>query len=117
MCAINKLDMNEWKEEVFDKICQTIQPFLKSIGFKPENIHFVPVSALEGINLISRDNQPDKLKTWYEAREPRCLLEIIDTFTPTPKRLKRPIRACVYDYYSKAKEGAKLSGDIVSIKL
>lgn len=48
------MDMVEWKEEVFDEISQTITPFLKSIGFADDKIHFVPVSALEGINLISR---------------------------------------------------------------
>jgi translation elongation factor EF-1alpha len=44
-------------------------------------------------------------------------LEIIDAFTPQKKRLMKPIRACIYDFYSKAKEGSKLSGDIVSLKL
>jgi len=45
------------------------------------------------------------------------LLEVVDSFNPLPKRLKKPIRACIYDYFSKAKEGKNLAGDIVSFKL
>ena len=32
--AVNKLDMDEWKEERFDQISQEVLPFLESIGFK-----------------------------------------------------------------------------------
>ena len=36
--AVNKLDMDEWKEERFDQISQEVLPFLESIGFKKTNV-------------------------------------------------------------------------------
>ena len=63
--AVNKLDMVEWNEARYDEICQKVLPFLKSIGFKHQNISFVPISGLQGLNLESRDSQPEELKAWY----------------------------------------------------
>lgn len=46
-----------------------VKPFLKSIGFKEENVSFVPISGLEGINLSEK---PDEAKAaalagWYQG--------------------------------------------------
>lgn len=38
VCAVNKLDIAEWREERYDQICQTVLPFLKTIGFKENNV-------------------------------------------------------------------------------
>jgi len=44
--AINKLDLVDWSKERYEFIVSEVQPFLKSIGFKEENIVFVPISGL-----------------------------------------------------------------------
>ena len=47
-----------YKQEVFDKIRDEIQPRLIKIGFKPwyENqIPFVPISAFLGTNIVDLD--------------------------------------------------------------
>ena len=44
--AVNKLDMVKWSEERYDEIVEKMKPYLESIGFKPSNISFVPISGL-----------------------------------------------------------------------
>lgn len=45
--------------------------FLKKIGYKPENIPFVPISGFQGDNLIERSkNMP-----WYDGP---TLLDVLD---------------------------------------
>ena len=95
---------------------------LHKYGFKKDKISYCPISAFYGNNLISRDTQPEELKSWYgsEGRdeEPKCLLECIEEFKPFPKKIKKPSRACVYDYYSKPPTGfTKLHGDCLTLKI
>ncbi len=65
--AVNKLDLIDWDKDRYDFIVSEVQPFLKSIGFKEDNISFVPISGLVGINLSEK---PDPVKAaslaaWY----------------------------------------------------
>lgn len=123
VCAVNKLDAGGWKEERYDEICQKVKPYLLSIGFKDQNITFVPVSAFLGENLTDRESQPDALKAWYGSEkrggeEPKCLLECIEAFKPFPKVVNKPVRACVYDYYHQVLDGkSNISGDCISVKV
>lgn len=52
--AINKLDLIGWSKDRYEFIMSEVKPFLKSIGFKDENISFVPISGLEGVNLSEK---------------------------------------------------------------
>ena len=69
MCiAVNKLDLIDWSEVRYDEICQKVLPYLKSIGYKEQNVNFVPVSGLTGINLVTSDeNIPPALSKWYNS--------------------------------------------------
>jgi len=82
---------------------------LKSIGFKKDKITFVPISGLKGINLETRDTQPEELKKWYNKnssennvhKTPNCLLDILYNFKSQQKPVDKPARICIYDYYHK----------------
>lgn len=63
--AVNKLDLIDWNEDRYDEICQTVLPYLKSIGYKEQNVNFVPCSGLNGINLESNENLPSSLTKWF----------------------------------------------------
>jgi elongation factor 1 alpha-like protein len=52
--AVNKLDLIGWSKDRYEFIMSEVKPFLKSIGFKDENISFVPISGLEGVNLSEK---------------------------------------------------------------
>ena len=57
--------MNGWSKPRYDELIQQITPYLKQIGYKEDQIQFVPLSALKGLNLSNRDSQPEQLKQWY----------------------------------------------------
>ena len=124
--VINKLDTVDWSEERYDFICSDVQKYLKKINYKVQKITFVPISGLQGINVESRNSQPEKLKAWYNEergeheanKKPACLIEVIDSFYAKPRPLKRPMRACVYDYYQIIQDGfSAVSGDCLSVKV
>ena len=41
--AVNKMDMVEWNQKRYKNICERLTPFLLKIGFRKENVRFVPV--------------------------------------------------------------------------
>lgn len=84
------------------------------------------MSGLHGINLDSRSTQPEELKAWYNDvngatnpwKKPLCLLEILDNFKSHPKPYNKPTRVCIYDIFSKMKDGFSVtSGDCFSTKV
>lgn len=84
--AINKIDLIDYSQEVFDGISQQYLEFAKSLHF--ENIHFVPICALTGENLtLSSTNTP-----WYSG--PR-LIEIAETVAVGTQDLSGAFRMSV----------------------
>ena len=84
--AINKIDLIDYSQEVFDAISQQYLEFAKSLHF--ENIHFVPICALTGENLtLSSTNTP-----WYAG--PR-LIEIAETVAVGTQDLSGAFRMSV----------------------
>ena len=84
--AINKIDLTDYSQEVFDGISQQYLEFAKSLHF--ENIHFVPICALTGENLtLSSTNTP-----WYAG--PR-LIEIAETVAVGTQDLSGAFRMSV----------------------
>lgn len=57
--------MVKWEEKRFNQIKDQLNVYLKSIGFKEENINFIPISGLEGINLIEKSTIPEL--EWYQG--------------------------------------------------
>ena len=59
--AINKMDLMEWSEEVYEQIRQEYNAFSARLLFK--DIHFIPISALKGDNVVDKsENMP-----WYNG--------------------------------------------------
>ncbi|KAG6903305.1 hypothetical protein C0995_013058 [Termitomyces sp. Mi166 len=77
--AVNKLDQasdskgsepNEvdWNKDRYGEICSLLRPFLVQSGFHPSKTKFVPVGAMEGVNLVTRDvGAAAALNTWYSG--------------------------------------------------
>ncbi|EKJ5775004.1 sulfate adenylyltransferase subunit CysN [Campylobacter coli] len=75
--AINKMDLVDFRQDIFDDICKSyeeILPYLKNY----ENIqtHFVPISALDGDNIASKSIHTP----WYNGK---TLSELLDTLPIT----------------------------------
>ena len=62
--AVNKLDMVGWSQDRFTDITTRLALFLKQVGFKEQDVFYVPVSGLTGENLTTAPTE-DKLKQWY----------------------------------------------------
>lgn len=61
LVAINKMDLMEYSEKVFDAIREDYTKFASKLGIK--EIRFIPVSALRGDNIV---NKSDSM-AWYSG--------------------------------------------------
>mmetsp|Transcript_25484 Transcript_25484/g.75058 ORF Transcript_25484/g.75058 Transcript_25484/m.75058 type:complete len:398 (-) Transcript_25484:137-1330(-) len=104
--AVNKLDASEpsWSQDRFQEIQQRLKPFLKSNGFFPKKVKFVPISGLNGINIKKGPEAAGEagagLKKWYDGP---TLVEAIDAFQPAQRNFERPLRVIVSDVYAEGK--------------
>ena len=71
--AVNKMDLVNYDQATYDKICADYLIFANEIGFaQARDIKFLPMSALAGDMLVDRlDNMP-----WYKGE---TLLEILES--------------------------------------
>ncbi|MCL5975286.1 MAG: sulfate adenylyltransferase subunit CysN [Gammaproteobacteria bacterium] len=70
--AINKMDLMDFSEQVFNDIRKAYSEFARELEI--EDIHFVPMSALNGDNVVNRsENMP-----WYQGSTMMELLENIE---------------------------------------
>ena len=85
--AVNKMDLVEFSQEVFERISLEYREFAKKLSV--DTIHIVPVSALDGDNVV---NPSDKL-AWYEGETLLALLESADVIQNAERELERhPVR-------------------------
>lgn len=59
--AVNKMDLVDYSEEVFDRIVEEYNTFSDKLS--AESIYFIPISALKGDNVIERSAK----MPWYEG--------------------------------------------------
>ena len=71
--CINKMDLSNYSQDVFEKIKKEFEDFAFKIDVK--DIHFIPISALHGDNVISKSNKTP----WYQGPSLLYLLENIYT--------------------------------------
>jgi sulfate adenylyltransferase subunit 1 len=67
--AVNKMDLLDFSESVFEKIKADYLAFSKKLGM--ENVFFVPMSALNGDNVVNRSTS----SPWYKGE---TLMEILE---------------------------------------
>jgi len=61
LVAINKMDLVDWSQEVFDRITEDYAEFAQKLGV--EDLTFIPISALKGDNVVDEsDHMP-----WYHG--------------------------------------------------
>lgn len=72
--AVNKMDLVDFKQSVFEQISDDFKSFAKDFGF--ESITTIPVSALKGDNITERLGNT----AWYQGL---TLMEYLETVDPT----------------------------------
>ncbi|MBS3134699.1 translation elongation factor EF-1 subunit alpha [Candidatus Woesearchaeota archaeon] len=91
--AINKMDVINYDQAKFNKVKEDITKVLKTVGFKPENVAFIPISALKGDNIVKKSaNLP-----WYNGH---TLIEQLDNFKEPEKPVNLPLRLPIQDVYN-----------------
>ncbi len=70
--AINKMDMVDYSQEVFETIKADYTKIAESLGLK--EVSYFPISALKGDNIVSKSSQTD----WYQGPS---LLEYLENVT------------------------------------
>ncbi|MGP3791161.1 sulfate adenylyltransferase subunit CysN [Pseudomonas sp. B392_1p] len=70
--AINKMDLMNFDEGVFEKIKADYLDFAERINLKTGSLHFVPMSALKGDNVVNRSER----SPWYTGQS---LMEILES--------------------------------------
>ncbi|MEK6249085.1 MAG: sulfate adenylyltransferase subunit CysN, partial [Planctomycetales bacterium] len=67
--AINKMDLVDYSQDVFEEIRQEFIHFRSKMA--PDEVHFIPLSALEGDNVVQRSER----MPWYDGNTLMHLLE------------------------------------------
>lgn len=70
--AINKMDLVEFSQDVYNNIVIEYAAIAKSLGLK--NIYFIPISALNGDNIVDKSSS----MSWYEGP---TLLNFLETIS------------------------------------
>ena len=59
--AINKMDLVDYREDIFERICEDFMSFSARLDI--DDIHFIPISALKGDNVVKSSNK----MTWFKS--------------------------------------------------
>jgi elongation factor 1-alpha len=92
--AINKMDNANYDEKKFNEVVETVKKLLSSVGFKVNEMPFVPVSGLQGDNIFKKS---DKMP-WYKGG---TLVETMDANIKPPELpTDKPLRIPIQDVYT-----------------
>ncbi len=92
--CMNKMDEKtvNFSSERYNEIKKEVEGFLKKVGYKPEEIPFIPISGWNGDNMLERSaNTP-----WYNGP---ILIEALDKIIPPKRPTEKPLRLPLQDVY------------------
>ncbi|MBS3069205.1 translation elongation factor EF-1 subunit alpha [Candidatus Micrarchaeota archaeon] len=92
--AVNKMDAVNYDHLKFDEVKTQMTTLLKNIGYKVENIPFVPYSGFQGTNIAKK---PTAEMPWYSGP---TLLECFDKLTVPAKPIDKPLRLPIQDVFT-----------------
>ncbi len=92
--AVNKMDTVDYKEDKYNEVKEQVGKILTTLGYKMDDVPFIPVSAYVGDNVVKKS---DKLG-WFKGP---ILIEALDkTFKAPEKPVDKPLRLPVQDVYT-----------------
>ncbi len=91
--VINKMDKMNYDEKRFNEVKEDVSKLLKTIGYKVDEIKFIPISALKGDNVVKKSENMN----WYNGP---TLIEALDTLKPPEKPVDLPLRLPIQDVYN-----------------
>ena len=94
--AINKMDRIEWGQERFALIHGRLSNYLAKIGFKEDQVLFIPTSAVQGLFLTPKHMRPF---SFGPRKYTQSLLEIISDLPVPPRPIDKPFRMTITNVY------------------
>ncbi len=91
--ALNKMDEVNYDKARYDAVKAELGTLLKMVGYKPDDMHFIPTSAWKGDNLA----KPSENTKWYTGP---TLLAALDLLKVPDKPVTLPLRIPVQDSYT-----------------
>ncbi|ADL59027.1 MULTISPECIES: translation elongation factor EF-1 subunit alpha [Methanothermobacter] len=91
--AINKMDLVNYDEEKFNALKDEVAALIKTVGYKPSDVEFIPLSAFEGDNITTKSDNT----AWYKGK---TLVEALDELEAPEKPVDLPLRIPIQDVYS-----------------
>ncbi|MFA4955597.1 MAG: translation elongation factor EF-1 subunit alpha [Candidatus Methanoperedens sp.] len=91
--AMNKMDEVNYDKARFDVVKADLSALLRMVGYKPDDMLFIPTSAFKGDNLA----KPSENTKWYTGP---TLLAALDTLKMPEKPTTLPLRIPVQDAYT-----------------
>lgn len=92
--CMNKMDEKtvNFSQDRYNEIKKEVEGFLKKVGYKPDEIPFIPISGWNGDNMLERSpNTP-----WYNGP---ILIEALDKIVPPKRPTEKPLRLPLQDVY------------------
>ncbi len=91
--AVNKMDVVDFSEEKYNKVKEDVSALLKTVGYKPEETPFIPISAFNGDNVVNKsENLP-----WWKGN---TLCKELDSLTKPEVPSDLPLRLPLQDVYN-----------------
>lgn len=117
--CVNKMDLVDFSQEVFDKIVADYKSMSASIEL--DDVTFIPISAKLGDNVVNKsENMP-----WYTGKALLNFLETVQLPTEAEDRLRLPVQYVIRPisskfpdfrgYAGRLAEGSLKVGDIVKV--
>ena len=91
--AVNKMDAAKFDQAKFDKLKGMLGDLLKSVGYNPDEVPFVPIAALQADNVAVKSEN----MSWYTGP---ILLELMDKIKEPEKPTELPLRLPIQDVYN-----------------
>lgn len=93
--CVNKMDLVDFSQEIFDKIVADYKSMAASIEL--DNVTFIPISAKLGDNVVNKsENMP-----WYTGKALLDFLETVQLPTEAEDRLRLPVQYVIRPISSK----------------
>ncbi|RLE60264.1 MAG: translation elongation factor EF-1 subunit alpha [Thermoprotei archaeon] len=93
MVCINKMDTVNYSKERYEEIKKILTRLLKMVGYKVDEIAFIPTSAWYGDNVTKKSDKTP----WYDGP---TMLEAFDNFKEPPRPIDKPLRIPIQDVYT-----------------
>lgn len=103
--AANKMDIVNYDQKRFEQIRAEMVKLLKLLGYDPNKVPIIPVSAVRGDNIRLKSSN----MAWYNGP---TLLDAFDALEPPQRPIEKPLRLPVQDVFSITGAGTVVVGRV-----